>query len=68
MKSTIHANSDKNMLHPNLNLSFDKDFFTKSKYLLFAMSIASLYCVGYAIVLFHEFKKMGVLEVVKEML
>jgi hypothetical protein len=66
MKQHASLQSGQFEMH-ELNISFDKSFVAKSKYLLIAMGIASLYCVGYAVMLFHEFKKMGILNIVMEM-
>lgn len=68
MKHTIDAQAKRTETTEHLQLCFDKDFFVKSKYLLFAMGIASLYCLGYGLVLFYEFKKMGVLQAIVQML
>lgn len=68
MKHTIGANSKQTETMEDIQLCFDKDFFVKSKFLLFAMGIASLYCLGYGLVLFHEFRKMGILQVILQVL
>jgi hypothetical protein len=68
MNHAIDAHIKRTQTTEELQLCFDKDFFAKSKYLLFAMGFASLYCLGYGLVLFYEFKKMGVLQAIVEKL
>jgi hypothetical protein len=66
MKQHASVQSRQFEMH-ELHISFDKTFVAKSKYLLIAMGIASLYCLGYGVMLFHEFKKMGILDIVMEL-
>ena len=67
MKRTIHGHPDTQYFAQQTSAAFDKDFFNKSKFVLLAMGVALLYCLGYGIVLYYEFKKMGVLDLVKNL-
>jgi len=67
MKGSIHTQATHRFDGQDMNVSFDKDFFLNSKYVLCAMGIASLYCLGYAVMLVHEFKKMGILTIVLDL-
>ena len=42
-------------------VSFDRTFVQKSRVVLIAMGLAFLYCIGYGLILFHEFDQMGIL-------
>jgi len=42
-------------------VSFDRIFVQKSRVVLIAMGLAFLYCIGYGMILFHEFDQMGIL-------
>jgi len=68
MKGTIHAHSENQIYDQERTISFNKEFFVKSKFVLLAMGVALLYCMAYGVVLYHEFKKMGVLDLVKDLI
>lgn len=48
----------------NLTLTFSRYYFRNSKPLLITMGLALVYCAFYGVVLVHEFKKMGILDMI----
>ncbi|RYY09529.1 MAG: hypothetical protein EOO04_38260 [Chitinophagaceae bacterium] len=68
MKRPVHTTLDPKAINDQMRFCFDKEFFLKSKYVLVAMGMASLYCIGYGIVLYHEFRKMGIIEILSQTL
>jgi hypothetical protein len=62
MENNFRAQAGTFTFEKELHVSFNKNFVSKSKSLLVVMGVASLYCLAYGIVLFHEFKKMGIFD------
>lgn len=68
MKGSVSTTSGERTIKSQMEFHFDKEFILKSKYVLIAMGMASLYCIAYGIVLYHEFRKMGIIEILSQTL
>ena len=46
------------------NTSFNRYFLTNSRTLLIGLGFALLYCLFYGCILVHEFRKMGIIDII----
>lgn len=60
MKHKIQIQRPQVSFDHDCKISFNKAFVQKSRVVLIAMGLAFLYCIGYGMILIHEFDQMGI--------